>query len=155
HCSPSKSVEGGIPMRPLSQLLHYGHAWEERAANRAVAIEWLAAPLAIASLVFWFAIGFPWQHHNESLVWAIDLQRIPFWMTVSSDPVATVQTYRPLGIAMAWLTFHATGGGLWLQQLLNLAFTAFAWVIATRSVPDPRAFAWISFIAGGAFFAGY
>jgi len=83
--------------------------------------------LAIASLTLWFFVGFPWNHHNESLVWAIDLQRATFWDLLSSNPMSQVQTYRPLGVAIAWLSFHWTHGGIWLQQLINFAITALAW----------------------------
>ncbi len=116
---------------------------------------WLAPALCIASLALWFFLGFPWQHHNESLVWDIELRRASFWDTLMSNPISTVQTYRPLGVGLAWLTFRATDGGLWLQQLINFVSTALAWTLAMRSVRNRLAFAWLSFVCGAGFFAGY
>jgi hypothetical protein len=111
--------------------------------------------LAVSSLTFLFAVGFPWQHHNESLVWEIDLQKLSFWSSLLPRPVTHVASYRPLGIALAWLTFKASGGGLWLQQLINYVFTVFAWLLALGSVRDRLSFAWLSFICGAVFFSGY
>lgn len=115
----------------------------------------LSCVLAVSSLTFLFALGFPWQHHDESLVWAIDLQSLSFWGSLLPRAVRYVASYRPFGMALAWLTFKASGGGLWLQQLINYAVTVFAWLLALAAVRDRLSFAWLSFLCGAAFFSGY
>lgn len=115
----------------------------------------LSSLLAVASLTFWFALAFPWQHHNESLVWAVDLQHDSFLGSLLPHAVRQVSTYRPLGIGLAWLTFHVTDDGLWLQQLINYAFTVCAWLVAMQGVRDTRSFAWLAFFCGTCFFSGY
>ena len=115
----------------------------------------LAALLSVSSIALWFFLGFPWEHHNESLVWAIELDKISFWDALRSNPITPVQTWRPLGVALAWLGFHLTQGGIWPQQLLNFALTAAAWLLALRATPNRLGFAWLSFICGAGFFSGY
>lgn len=115
----------------------------------------LSGILAVSSLTFLFLLGFPWQHHDESLVWAIDLQSLSFWRSLLPKPVMYVASYRPFGMALTWLTFKASGGGLWLQQLINYTITVFAWLFALRGVRDRLSFAWVSFLCGAAFFSGY
>lgn len=115
----------------------------------------LTALLTIASLTLWFAIGFPWQQHNESLVWVIEMEKIPFLATLLSNPITPVQTYRPLGVALAWLGLRATDGGIWLQQLINFAVTAAAWLLALRACRERLAFSWLSFVVNGGLFSGY
>jgi hypothetical protein len=113
------------------------------------------ALLSIASLSMWFVLGFPWDHHNESLVWAVQLQKTTLADTFVSNPITTVQSYRPLGVALAWATFHATGNGIWLQQLVNYVITAAAWIFALYSVKERVAFAGFSFLCAAAYFSGY
>jgi hypothetical protein len=117
----------------------------------------LAATLTVLSLGLWFCLGFPWQHHNESLVWAIELQKASLWEVWVSNPITPVQTYRPLGVMLAWLGFHATHGGIWLQQLFNLVFTAVAWIVALLAAKrsERLTFAWLACVAIGGFFSGY
>lgn len=123
--------------------------------SRATKSDWIVLTLTISSLSLWFWLGFPWQHHNESLVWAIELARASFWDTLASNPITPVQTYRPLGVAMAWVLFSITHQGIWLQQLVNFAITAYAWVLASRSVQNRIEFAWLSFVCNAGFFSGY
>jgi hypothetical protein len=85
----------------------------------------------------------------------LDLGRASFWDTLSSNPVATVQTYRPLGVALAWLSYRITDGGVWLQQALNFFITAAAWILALWSVRERLSFAWLSFVCNAGFFSGY
>ena len=115
----------------------------------------LPALLAIISLALWFFLGFPWQLHNESLIWDISLRHATIWDALFSNPVPTVQTYRPLGMLLAWLTFHLTGGGVWLQQLCNFIITAAAWILALRATRNQLHFAFLSFACGAAYFSGY
>jgi hypothetical protein len=106
-------------------------------------------------LLFWFAIVFPWWHHNDSLEWVPALKRVSLWDVVTANPIPSVLTYRPLGTALAWLTFHATGGELWLQQLINLAFSCAAWLLAARSCTRQNAMAWVGLLCTGGYFSGY
>jgi hypothetical protein len=116
----------------------------------------LAAALCVSSLAFWFFLGFPWSHHNESLMWALGLEKASLADVFTSNPIGfVVGTYRPLGILVAWLTFHLTHGGLWLQQLLNFVVTAFAWLIAMSSARHRLAFALVAFVCGFVYFPGY
>ena len=115
----------------------------------------LAMVLACASLTLWFWLDFPWQHHNESLVWAVSLSKVSFWETLTSNPVPSVQNFRPLGVALAWVTFHLSSGGIWLQQLVNFALTALAWAMACTACRRQLTFAWLSLICGVAYFSGY
>lgn len=120
-----------------------------------VPIEYGCGLLAIASLTLWFALGFPWQHHNESLVWAVEMQSLPFKDTLLSNPITPVQTWRPLGLALVWLGLRLTDGGIWLQQLLNYAITAAAWLLALQAVRARQAFAALAFVINAGFFSGY
>jgi hypothetical protein len=111
--------------------------------------------MAVASLAFWFAVGFPWQHHNESLVWALSLTRHGFLDTLISNPIPSLQTYRPLAVALAWIDFRLAGHEIWLQQLVNFALTVLAWAMALTSVRERGLFAVLSFVCGAVFFSGY
>lgn len=115
------------------------------------------AGLTLATLTLWFFIGFPWQHHNESLVWAVELARTRYVDTLISNPITPVQTYRPLGVGLAWLSVHLSGGSIAPQQLLNYLFTAAAWLVAFFAAPSARrgVFALLAFVAIGGFFSGY
>lgn len=123
--------------------------------NRSRATALFAILLAIASLTLWFGLGFPWQHHNESLVWAISLEKASLFQVLTSNQIPSVQNFRPLGVALAWVTFHMTSGGVWLQQLVNFTLTIGAWALACTSCKQRMTFAWLSLICGAAYFSGY
>lgn len=115
----------------------------------------LAAALTVASLLLWFGLGFPWAHHNESLVWAVDMTGKPLLDAFSLSPIRPVQSWRPLGVAEAWWGWAATGGGIWLQQLLNFAVTAAAWWLALRATPARLAFGFMALLTLAGFFSPY
>lgn len=115
----------------------------------------LAAALTVASLLLWFGLGFPWAHHNESLVWAADMSGRPLADALSLSPIRPVQSWRPFGVAEAWWGWAATGGGIWLQQLLNFAVTAVAWWLALRAAPARLAFGFAALVTLAGFFSPY
>lgn len=114
----------------------------------------LAAVLAVASLGLWFGLGFPWDHHNESLVWVTDMQRAGIAHLFDWHPIRPVQTWRPLGVAMAWTGWQLTQG-IALQQALNFAITVLAWWVALRASTARLAFGFAALLALAGFFSPY
>lgn len=76
------------------------------------------------------------------------------WDVMTSNPVGAVASPRPLGMGLAWVTTHLTSG-IWLQQLVNVAFTVAAWGVACLACRNRVTFAWIAFIVGAVYFTGY
>lgn len=114
----------------------------------------LAAALTVASLLLWFGLGFPWAHHNESLVWVADMAGKPLADAFSLSPIRPVQSWRPLGVAEAWWGWAATGD-IWLQQLLNFGVTAAAWWLALRATSARLAFGFAALVTLAGFFSPY
>ncbi|WP_293369540.1 hypothetical protein [Nevskia sp.] len=114
----------------------------------------LAAALTVASLLLWFGLGFPWAHHNESLVWIADMAGRPLADAFSAYPIRPVQSWRPLGVAEAWFGWAATGD-IWLQQLLNFLVTAAAWWLALRATAARMAFGFAALVTLAGFFSPY
>ena len=115
---------------------------------------WAAwAALAVAGLLFWFLVGFPFGHHNESYEWVS-------WIS-SGDAGSVVwhpffgAGFRPLAMALAWSLFHVAGGSLVPVQLFNAAVTLLAWGVLAAAAPFRRAFALAALVAGGVLFSGY
>lgn len=116
----------------------------------------LAILLSISSISGLFLIAFPWQHHNESLLWDLALEKASIWETLTSNPIPmAVANYRPLGLMLAWVTYHLTSGAVWLQQVVNLIVTLSGWAIACVAAKRRYNFAWLSFFCNAAFFSGY
>lgn len=118
--------------------------------------DFFAVLLSVSSIAGIFLVAFPWQHHNESLLWDIALTKSSIWDTVTSNPIPmAVANYRPLGLMLAWTTYHLTSGAVWLQQIVNLFVTMLAWVIACVAAKQRYNFAWLSFFCNAVFFSGY
>jgi len=115
---------------------------------------WLYAAVAVLGLAFWFVIGFPFGNHNESYAWTVRLDRTGLWGAMTAR-FETVSGMRPLGTAVAWLTYHGSHGSTALTQLVNLVTTLTAWILLARAMPERRLFAWLAFLNGAVFFAGY
>lgn len=111
--------------------------------------------LSVASISFWFWLGFPWDNHNESFLWEVDLAQARFTDLFTSNPVHSVINYRPLGLLVAWSTFKLTSGEIWLQQIVNFVITVLSWAIACLASTNRQVFAVLSFVCGAVFFSGY
>jgi hypothetical protein len=141
------------PLDPqMTSSLPRGADHSTLGASRPVPIAW--SLLALAGLSFWFLLGFPFGHHNESYFW------VP--IVGASDPWAAILyrfhgpgSLRPLGLGLAWLFFHMPGGGLVAVQLFNFLTTAYAWWTLSRAANEPRTFALAALLSGGALFSGY
>ena len=107
----------------------------------------------MAGIVFWFLIGFPFAHQNESYGWIVALDRLGFLGALGGFP--EVAGRRPVATGLAWLMVRASQGSIVPVELLNFALTLGAWWVAARASRSPRAFALFALIAGGACFAGY
>jgi hypothetical protein len=110
--------------------------------------------LAVSGIAFWFLLGFPFAHHNESYDWASwidtpDLRSIAFFHFHGTGG------YRPLAMAIAWLLYRIDGGKLVLIQLFNFACTVAAWQVMARAMDARRTFALLALVVGGVLFAGY
>jgi hypothetical protein len=114
----------------------------------------LFALLSVLGLSFWFFLGFPFANHNESYVWTVELNQMSLLDTLSHR-LQTVQNFRPLGNATAWLGFRLSGGSLVPQQLFNYVTAVLAWLILFAAVQEKRAFACVALFVGGALFPGY
>ena len=84
--------------------------------------------LSIVGLSFWFALGFPFEHHNESYAWLPALKAMNFKQSLTGI-VGPVVTPRPLGILVAWGSFKIAGGSIALVELSNFALALCAWFL--------------------------
>lgn len=125
-----------------------------RALGGPVATRLAALVITCAPLSLWFWSSFPWQHHNESLKWDVVLRQASFWSAAVSNPAGVANT-RPLGLMVAWITFHVTDGGVWLQQLVNLVITLTAWCLACLACRRKLNFACLAFVCTGSYFSGF
>ena len=123
-----------------------------RAGLRADAAAWSA--LAVAGLAFWFFVGFPFGHHNESWEWVAwigtpDLSSVAWHSFFGSGG------YRPLSMSIAWLLYRVGDGSLVPIQLFNFTLTVIAWTLLAAAAPFRRTFALAALVSGGVLFAGY
>ena len=123
-----------------------------RAGLRADAAAWSA--LAVAGLAFWFFVGFPFGHHNESYDWVAwigtpDLSSVAWHSFFGSGG------YRPLSMSIAWLLYRVGDGSLVPIQLFNFTLTVIAWTLLAAAAPFRRTFALAALVSGGVLFAGY
>jgi hypothetical protein len=100
--------------------------------------------LSIAGLSFCFFLGFPFDNHNESFNWIPVLNKVGLWDTLTSQ-VIKIESFRPLGMANAWLGY----------KLLNWLFAIASFLLLYRTVHNKILFALLSFIIGACFFSGY
>jgi len=110
--------------------------------------------VAVLGLSFWFLVAFPFANHNESYIWVAQLSRLSL-LEVLSKGLQPVSGFRPLGLATAWAGFKLSGGSIYPQQVFNYLIAALAWLILLSAIREKKMFAWVSLIAGGAFFSGY
>lgn len=110
--------------------------------------------LAILGISFWFFIGFPFANHNESFVIVTQLERMGLG-DVLVDRIYPVANYRPLGQAVAWLSYHSGNGSIASVQLFNYVVAAVAWLVVFAAMRERRVFGITAMLAGGVFFSGY
>lgn len=110
--------------------------------------------LAAAGIAFWFVVGFPFGHHNESYDWVAWIST-PDAASVCWHRFYGAGGYRPLAMSIAWGLFRASGGSLVPIQLFNFLLTVLAWWTLARSAAQPRTFALAALVSGGVLFAGY
>lgn len=110
--------------------------------------------LATGGIVFWFLIGFPFAHHNESYDWVAwvgtpDLAEVAWHRFFGGGG------YRPLSMSLAWGLYRVGDGSLVPVQLFNFALTVLAWWTLARAAPFRRVFAVAALVSGGVLFSGY
>jgi hypothetical protein len=110
--------------------------------------------LLVSGLVFWFILGFPYQHHNESYIWAVHLNHASFVDCVVHKMIP-VANLRPLGQAVAWLTFRLSDGSVVPSQVFNFVVAVCAWLLAMIVIPERHVFALAGLVVGGTLFSGY
>lgn len=110
--------------------------------------------LLVSGLGFWFILGFPFQHHNESYSWAIYLNHGSFIDCVVHKMIP-VANFRPLAQATAWLTFRLSDGSVVPAQIFNFIVAVCAWLLLMIGIPEHRVFALAGLVVGGTLFSGY
>jgi hypothetical protein len=111
------------------------------------------ALLTISGLSCCFFLGFPFDNHNESFLWIVAFNKVSLWDTLTKQVIG-IETFRPLGMATAWLGYHLSGN-IYLQQLINWIFAACSFLLLFYTARNKILFSLISFVAGACFFAGY
>src|SRR6185295_2250201 len=115
----------------------------------------LAWPLlAVSGISFWFLLGFPFAHHNESYDWVAWIET-PHLAKVAWHHFFGAGGYRPLAMSTAWFLYRVADGSLIPIQLFNFITTGTAWWILARAANAPRTFALAALVSGGVLFSGY
>ncbi len=109
--------------------------------------------LALAGLSFCFFIGFPFENHNESFLWEITFKKVSLWDTLTRQVIG-IETFRPLGMASAWIGYHLSGN-IYLQQIINWLFATMSFALLFFTTRNRILFSVLSFIICTAFFSGY
>lgn len=117
--------------------------------DRTALASWL-----LGGFVFWLILGFPFQHHNESYVWASYLEQGTF-VECAFSKLASVANFRPLGQATAWLTYRLSEGSVVPAQAFNVLVTLAAWLVAFFRIDERHIFSVTSFFVAGTLFSGY
>jgi len=110
--------------------------------------------LLLSGFTFWFILGFPFQHHNESYIWAVHLDSLTFSESVLHKMVP-VANHRPFGQAVIWLTYRLSDGSVAPAQMFNYVVAIAAWIFAFWTIRERRVFALTGFIIGAMLFSGY
>lgn len=131
-------------MQPLNAPFRFPHISGKHAVY---------ALLTIAGFTGCFFLGFPFDNHNESFLWMVAFHKVSFWDTLTRQVIG-IETFRPLGMATAWLSYHLSGN-IYLQQLLNWLFAASSFLLLFLATRNKVIFSVISFITGACFFGGY
>jgi len=109
--------------------------------------------LTVAGLSGCFLLGFPFDNHNESFLWIVAFNKVTLSDTLTKQVIG-IETFRPLGMATAWLSYHLSGN-IYLQQLINWLFAVSSFLLLFFSASNKIVFSFISFITGACFFGGY
>ena len=110
--------------------------------------------IAIAGFSFWFFIGFPFGHHNESYLWAVHLKSLALSDAILHKMVP-VANHRPLGQAVIWLTYKLSGGSIVPAQVFNYVVGVAAWLVMVFALKERKVFSALAMVVGGIFFSGY
>ncbi|MEO5682373.1 MAG: hypothetical protein ABIQ88_07005 [Chitinophagaceae bacterium] len=110
--------------------------------------------LTISGLSFCFFLGFPFNNHNESFIWVVTLNKISLWDALSKQVIGGVESFRPLGMANAWLSYKISGN-IFLQEILNWLFAISSFALLYTVVKNKVLFAILAFLTCACFFAGY
>ena len=113
----------------------------------------LFATCAAAGVLFWFWVGFPFDHHNESYVISSQLHTMDFW-SATFGRVFPVANLRPAGQGLMWLAV-AMPWGLGLIQIFNMACTVLAFVLALRGAREQGPLSLALCASGAILFSGY
>jgi hypothetical protein len=109
--------------------------------------------LAVSGLSFCFFLGFPFNNHNESFLWVVALNKVSLWDTLTRQ-VISIESFRPLGMANAWLTYKLSGN-IYLQQVLNWLFAISSFALLFAEVRNKIFFSLLSSLTAACFFSGY
>ncbi|GAC1426248.1 MAG: hypothetical protein NVSMB7_02690 [Chitinophagaceae bacterium] len=109
--------------------------------------------LTVSGLSFYFFMGFPFENHNESYLWIPILSKVSIWDTLTRQ-VIHIESFRPLGMANAWLSYRVSGN-IYLQQILNWLFAISSFILLLAAVKNKILFSLLSFVTCACFFSGY
>ncbi len=112
------------------------------------------AMLTLLGLSFWFSLGFPFQHHNESYAWIGVLETMDLNSSFP-DAVGPVVTPRPLGIITAWALFHLGSGSILWVEAFNFFLALGSWYVLYACSAQARTFSIVSLLTTGVMFSGY
>ncbi|CAG0961649.1 hypothetical protein ANRL2_00935 [Anaerolineae bacterium] len=116
-------------------------------------LSFLLGACAVTGVTFWFIVGFPFEHHNESYVIASQLHSMDFW-SATFGRVFPVANLRPAGQGLMWLAMSIPAG-LALLQIFNILCTIAAFVLALRAVRARATLSYALCVTGAALFSGY
>lgn len=116
-------------------------------------LSFLFGVCAASGVIFWFIVGFPFDHHNESYVIASQLRSMDLW-SATFGRVFPVANLRPAGQGLMWIAL-AIPSGLALIQIFNALCTIIAFVVALRAVRARAALSLALCATGAVLFAGY
>lgn len=116
-------------------------------------LSFLFGACAATGVIFWFIVGFPFDHHNESYVIASQLRSMDLW-SATFGRVFPVANLRPAGQGLMWIAL-AIPSGLALIQIFNAVCTVVAFVVALRAVRARASLSLALCATGAVLFAGY
>lgn len=114
----------------------------------------LWSALGTAGLLFWFILGYPFHHHNESYVWAVLLDERGF-LEATLVKMRAVANHRPLGQAVIWLTYRLSDGSVAPAQVFNIVIGLAAWLVPLIGLRQHRSLGIAALVSGGVLFSGY
>ncbi|MEP6749987.1 MAG: hypothetical protein ABJB86_19770 [Bacteroidota bacterium] len=110
--------------------------------------------LTVSGLSFCFFLGFPFDNHNESYIWVVLLKKASLWDALTKQLIGGIETFRPLGMANAWITYRLSGN-IYLQQILNWLFAIGSFAILFFNSRNKVLFSVIALVTSVCFFSGY